>query len=181
MLMMDNLASMNQQIEGSLSLLLWINMHTDISEKCRWPLNHLLKLNVSGAEVPGNQHPEQPCHVHIDLFCFYCSLIWRRGFDWHLLQPWIAKTIWNEPQYLEPAPGCGGTESNLFTASSRASREREGGAGRVKDALSNLNPTPQRFNTLYWTVCDLIEICEPTAFTAGSVTVHCDRWRYNWS
>lgn len=41
MLMMDNLASMNQQIEGSLSLLLWINMHTDISEKCRWPLNHL--------------------------------------------------------------------------------------------------------------------------------------------
>lgn len=32
MLMMDNLASMNQQIEGSLSLLLWINMRTDISD-----------------------------------------------------------------------------------------------------------------------------------------------------
>lgn len=32
MLMMDNLASMNQQIEGSLSLLLWINMRTDITD-----------------------------------------------------------------------------------------------------------------------------------------------------
>ena len=32
MLMMDNLASTNQQNEGSLSLLLWINVHTDITD-----------------------------------------------------------------------------------------------------------------------------------------------------
>lgn len=32
MLMMDNLASMNQQNEGSLSLHLCINMRTDISD-----------------------------------------------------------------------------------------------------------------------------------------------------
>ena len=156
-------------------------LYYDPTEKCRWPLNHLLQLIVSGAEFPADQHPKQPCHVHTDLFCFYCSLIWRRGFDWHFLQPRLVKMAWNEPQYLEPAPGCGRTESNLFIASSRVSREQGGGAGRVKGVLSSLNPTPQHFNTLYWTVCDLIEICEPTAFTAGTVTVHYDRWRYKWS
>lgn len=106
-------------------------LYYDPTEKCRWPLNHLLQLIVSGAEVPADQHPKQPCHVHTDLFCFYCSLIWRRGFDWHFLQPRLVKMAWNEPQYLEPAPGCGRTESNLFIASSRVSREQGGGAGRV--------------------------------------------------
>ncbi len=40
---------------------------------------------------------------------------------------------------------------------------------RVKGILSLLHPTPQHFNTLYLTVCDLIYICEPVTFNTGNV------------